>query len=121
MIRVFTSKTQAVGEQGENAAVVWLRSQGFSIVERNVANRHGEIDIVAKKGKETYFFEVKTGKSGAFINPAENLTHLKIRKFLMSVEYYLLNHKVGEYRVEAIIVKILPGGALEVDRLPLCG
>lgn len=119
MIRVFTSKTQVVGEQGEDAAVAWLRSQGFSIVERNVANTHGEIDIVAKKGREMYFFEVKTGRSGALIGPAENLTQSKIRKFLISVEYYALTHKIQDYRIEAIIVNLLANGGVEVARLPL--
>lgn len=119
MIRVFTSKTQVVGEKGEDAAVAWLRSQGFTIVERNVANTHGEIDIVAKKGKEVYFFEVKTGKAHSMFNPAENLTQSKIRKFLISAEYYALTHKIREYRVEAIIVTILPDGAVEVVQLPL--
>lgn len=119
MIRVFTSKTQVVGEKGEDAAVAWLRSQGFTIVERNVANTHGEIDIVAKKGREMYFFEVKTGRSGALIGPAENLTQSKIRKFLISAEHYALMHQIREYRVEAIIVTIVPGGGVEVARLPL--
>lgn len=119
MIRVFTSKTQALGEKGEQSAVDWLRAQGFTIVERNVANARGEIDIVAKKGKETYFFEVKTGKSGALVHPAENLSSAKLRKFLISAEYYAFVHSVREYRVEAIIVTIFPKREAKVERLPL--
>jgi putative endonuclease len=121
MIRVFTSKTQVLGEKGEEVAVVWLRSQGFAIVERNVANSRGEIDIVAKKGKETYFFEVKTGKSGALISPAENLTSAKLRKFLVSVEYYAFTHHISEYRAEGIIVTMDTHGGVVIERLPLCG
>jgi Holliday junction resolvase-like predicted endonuclease len=49
VIRFFTSKTQATGERGENAAVGYLKKAGYTIVERNTNNKYGEIDIVAKK------------------------------------------------------------------------
>ena len=104
MIRVFTSKTQALGEQGEDAAVTWLKKQGYTIMERNVANKFGEIDIVAKKKGIMYFFEVKAGRAGSYFNPAENLTHAKLRKFLISVEHYALVQRITDYRVQGIIV-----------------
>ncbi|MEK7106423.1 MAG: YraN family protein, partial [Patescibacteria group bacterium] len=43
---------------------MFLMKQGFTILERNVANKFGEIDIVAKKKGLVYFFEVKAGKQG---------------------------------------------------------
>ena len=103
-MKVFTSKTQKTGELGENEAVLYLKKLGFKIVERNTANKFGEIDIGAQRGKVYYFFEVKTGYKGGFVNPAENLTKEKLRKFLRSVEYYCLCQKVHDYRAQAIIV-----------------
>jgi len=103
MIRIFTSKTQSLGERGENEAVAFLMKQGFSILDRNVPNKFGEIDIVAQKDKITYFFEVKAGNQGS-INPAENLHPAKLRKFLISAEYYALSHNLKEYRAQGIIV-----------------
>ena len=104
MIRVFTSKTQALGEQGEESAVVWLKSMGFEVIDRNVGNKYGEIDIVAKKKGIVYFFEVKAGRLGSLFNPAENLTQAKIRKFLISVEHYVFLNRIKEYRVQGIVV-----------------
>ena len=104
MIRVFTSATQVLGEKGEDEAVLWLKKQGYKIVDRNVANKYGEIDIVAKKKGIVYFFEVKAGKSGSLFNPAENLTEAKIRKFLISVEHYVFLNRIKEYRVQGIVV-----------------
>ena len=104
MIRVFTSKTQVLGETGEQAAVVWLESKGYVIRDRNIAGKYGEIDIVATKEGIVYFFEVKAGKSGSWFNPAENLTKAKLAKFLKSVEYYCLRNRVREYRVQGIVV-----------------
>ena len=87
---------------------MFLMKQGFKVFERNVANKFGEIDIVAKKTGTYYFFEVKTGKQGGWLNPAENLTKEKLRKFLISVEHYCLINKIKEYRVQGILVLIGP-------------
>lgn len=110
-MKIFTSKTQKTGELGENLAVSYLKDSGFSIIDRNFNNKFGEIDIVAKKGSTTYFFEVKTGyKNG--INPAENLTREKIKKFLKSIEYYSLINKISIFEAKGLIV-ILNGEKAE--------
>jgi putative endonuclease len=104
VIRIFTSSTQKSGEKGENEAVSFLKKRGFKICGRNIPNKFGEIDIVAQKDRTTYFFEVKAGKQGSSILPAENLHSQKIRKFLRSVEYYCMVNKAYDYRVQGIIV-----------------
>ena len=106
-MKQFTSKTQKIGERGEEEACLFLMKHGFTVLERNVANKFGEIDIVAKSHGVHYFFEVKAGKSGGFINPAENLTKEKLRRLFISVEHYCLTHKIKDYRVQGIVV-LLP-------------
>ncbi len=117
-MKQFTSKTQKIGEIGEEKACMFLMKQGFTILERNVANKFGEIDVVAKKAGKHYFFEVKAGKQGGFVNPAENLTKEKLRKFSISVEHYCLINKIKDYRVQGVVV-ILPrdedlGSSIEI-------
>ncbi len=119
MIRIFTSKAQITGEKGESEAVKYLKKEGYGIVERNVANRFGEIDIVAKKRGVTYFFEVKAGKSGGWINPAENLNRTKLQKLFRSVEYYCLVNRVVEYRVRGIIVLFGGSGEISIECIEL--
>lgn len=106
-MKLFTSKTQKTGEIGEDLAAAFLVKQGFSVIERNIANKFGEIDIVAKKGKKYYFIEVKTDRGGS-IRAAENLHHTKLAKFYKSAEYYCLTHRaVGEdYAISAILVSL---------------
>ncbi len=118
MIRVFTSETQKLGERGENEAIKYLRENGYKIVERNVANKYGEIDIIARKGGITYFFEVKAGKERS-INPAENLHPQKIRKFLISSQHYALVHNISEYRIQGIIVLFLENGRTTIEVIDL--
>lgn len=117
-MKQFTSKTQKVGEIGEDLACEFLLKHGFSILERNVANKFGEIDIVAKSHGEYYFFEVKTGKEGGFINPAENLTKEKLRKFITSVEHYVLLKNINRYNVQGIIV-LLPKISNKIAKIEL--
>jgi len=119
MIRIFTSPSQALGERGEEEAVRMLKKDGFTIIERNVANRYGEIDIVAKKKGITYFFEVKAGRLGSLYNPAENLTPVKLRKFFISVEHYVLYHKIKEYRAQGILVRLGGEEKTEIEYIDL--
>jgi putative endonuclease len=59
MPKIFTSKTQIIGEIGENIAVKFLMKHNFQILERNYTKKWGEIDIVGKKLGKLHFIEVK--------------------------------------------------------------
>ncbi|HVY36010.1 MAG TPA: YraN family protein [Candidatus Paceibacterota bacterium] len=119
MIRIFTSKKQVLGQSGEKEAVRFLKKEGFSIIGRNIANKFGEIDIVARKKGVTYFFEVKTGKEGSSISPAENLTKQKLRKFFISVQHYCLVHEVNNCRMQGILILQKPEGTYTVETIEL--
>jgi putative endonuclease len=54
------------GRVGEDAAVAWLRGQGFEILERNVTTRAGEIDLVAREGETLCFVEIKARGGGEY-------------------------------------------------------
>lgn len=49
-----------IGALGEDAACQFLVKRGFKIIERNYRKKWGEIDIIAEKGSEVRFVEVKT-------------------------------------------------------------
>lgn len=115
-MKIFTSKTQKMGETGESEAAAFLKKQGFTIVARNISNKYGEIDIVARKNGVYYFFEVKTGRRGGSITPAENLTKEKLRKCLISVEHYCFLHKIEEYRIQGILV-LLPSALADAVQI----
>ncbi len=54
------------GKAGEDDAVRWLEGQGYAVVERNVVNHGGEIDLVARDGKTLCFVEIKARATAAF-------------------------------------------------------
>ena len=75
-----------IGKKGENQAKVFLRNSNYSIIESNFSQNTAEIDIIAKKEKTIYFFEVKTAfvKQSANINnyhPEERVNQKKKQKF----------------------------------------
>lgn len=64
--RVRTS-THARGRAAEEAAAAWLATQGYQILERNVVNHAGEIDLVARdSGGVLCFIEVKARATATF-------------------------------------------------------
>lgn len=99
-----------IGRLGESIACRYLREEGYEIVERNYTKSWGEIDIVARKEGELYFFEVKAvsrepGRGG--LDPAENIHERKMKRFSRAVNSYLEERGAGEdWRIAALLVRI---------------
>lgn len=49
-----------VGDMGERKAAAYLWFRGFRLVDRNVARKTGELDLVMRRGKTLHFITVKT-------------------------------------------------------------
>ncbi|MGA2977106.1 MAG: YraN family protein [Spirochaetia bacterium] len=58
-----TASTRSKGASGEEAAAAYLARQGWNVLERNFRSPFGEIDIIARRGDEVAFVEVKTWSS----------------------------------------------------------
>ena len=65
------ARRRQLGRQGEDLVATWYEKRGYQVVARNWACRDGELDIVACKGSQYVFCEVKTRSSGAFGLPVE--------------------------------------------------
>ena len=106
------SRRGEVGELGEVLAVAYLERGGYGIIDRNYRKKHGEIDIVAKKGGVLHFVEVK---AGAFsremisrenrLDPTDNATRRKMRKVVRTAESFMLEHDVkGDIQIDLVVV-----------------
>ncbi len=71
---------QALGRWGEDRVVRWYRRHGFEILERNWRSRHGELDVIVRRGPVVAVCEVKTRSSNAFGTPAEAVDWQKQRR-----------------------------------------
>jgi putative endonuclease len=69
-----------LGRTGEQAAVQFLKSNGYNIISTNYHTRLGQIDIIAKDKDAICFVEVKTRRTHAFGRPDEAVWASKQRK-----------------------------------------
>ncbi|MBO7220994.1 MAG: YraN family protein [Alistipes sp.] len=86
------TERQIRGALGEQAAVDYLRQNGFMIVERNYRIGRSEIDIIATRYDELHFVEVKTRKAGTMTAPEEALTEQKYRAMRRAASAYMAQH-----------------------------
>lgn len=80
---------RARGARGEALAARHLEERGYSIIARNVRYRCGEIDLVARKGRELHFVEVKTRADARYSEPIEAVTPRKQQRLRRAAQCYL--------------------------------
>ncbi len=66
-----------LGQKGEAAAKKYLKRQGYRILEQNLKNAFGEVDLVAMESGELVFVEVKTRTDSSLGAPEEAVTPSK--------------------------------------------
>lgn len=80
----------ATGKKGEALVVTFLQSRGYSILKRNYICRFGEIDIIARKGEELIFIEVKTRAENALVKAAEAVDSRKQKRIILTAQDYIV-------------------------------
>lgn len=103
-----------IGNEGEDTAVKYLKSNGYKIIDRNFYARHGEIDIVAKQDKEWVFIEVKTRTSDAFGRPIEAVDNLKKKHLLNTIKYYIYSNKIQNENIRIDVIEVYKIGESHV-------
>lgn len=93
-----------LGDKGEKAAALYLRFKGYKILERNYRRAHGEVDIIAKRGKTVAFIEVKTRTSNDFGTPSEAVVYTKKQRLISAANCYVVNCPDCDFRFDIIEV-----------------
>jgi putative endonuclease len=105
-------KTKQLGNLGEDIAEKYLKKQGYKIIERNFRYKGcGEIDIIAKKGENLSFIEVKTRitkSQRSPYTPEDNITYFKQKQLIKLSKIYLANKKLIDipWQIDVIAVEI---------------
>jgi putative endonuclease len=121
--------TKEIGNLGERVACEYLKRHGFSIRDRNIARKTGELDIIAEKEDTLHFVEVKTiltdefpkeGNTKDDYDPSLNLHEAKVRKVARTGEWYVLEKGWGgEWQVDGCLVWLRRrDGMAKVSYLP---
>ena len=85
--------TRARGAAAEDAAEAYLRGQGYRIVERNVAGKLGEIDLVALDGETLVFVEVKARATAEFGRAVEAVGPRKQARLARAAAMFLARNR----------------------------
>lgn len=95
--------TKAKGDLAEEKGCDYLRARGLRIIDRNVYNRFGEIDIIAMQGNVLHFIEVKSALT--YEQAVYNLTRTKLQKLNRTIAFYLQQKRLRcDYCIDAMIV-----------------
>ncbi len=106
---------KVIGDKGEDAAVRYLKRNGYKILDRNYNVRGGEIDIVAKDGEVIVFAEVKTRSSTDYGDPKEAVTYTKRQRLTKAAEHYML--KLGDVPLRFDVIGVLGRMRLGIFRV----
>lgn len=102
-----------IGRWGEEIAAVYLKRNGYSIVDRNFYTPEGEIDLIAlreEKGERIMIFvEVKTRTSEKYGYPEEAFTRKKWDHMIKAIDRYLQDQpEYGDaWQIDVIAVQRL--------------
>ncbi|MEG0918984.1 MAG: YraN family protein [Anaerovoracaceae bacterium] len=94
------------GKAGERIAAMFLKQDGYEIVEMNFRCRIGEIDIIAKKDDVLVFIEVKTRTTEDFGLPREAVDKNKIMKIKKVAALYLLSERIKNYTIRYDVFEV---------------
>ena len=113
----YTNKT---GADGEKLARQYLRDKGYAILESNWSTTFGELDIVAKRGEELVFVEVKTRRGAGTQAALEAVTPAKHERLLKAVYQYLHDHDIDaetQWRMDVIAVALKDGVRPQIEHV----
>lgn len=100
-----------LGQTGENAAALYLRSKGYDILERNYHSRFGEIDIIACKDETVVFVEVKARGRNSLDTPAAAVDIYKQRKIIKTANFYIIKKQIADTDMRFDVIEIELYGA----------
>lgn len=82
-----------LGKWGEEEVIAHLVKNEYAIVEHNWRMNHLEIDIIASKGRDIVFVEVKTRREKGS-RPEDAINARKISNMVRAANVYLRAHRV---------------------------
>ncbi len=108
------------GRRGEDAAAEGLRGAGFELLDRNWRSGRYELDIVALRGGELHFAEVKTRRAEGLTPPEQAATPAKQRAMMRAAAAYVRAHpmEVCDFRFDLLAVDAAADGTVVVRFVP---
>jgi putative endonuclease len=115
-----TRASNAVGAYGERRAVEYLINEaGMCVLDRNWRCPDGEIDIIARDGRDVVFVEVRTRRGPGFGTPAESVVEQKVDRLRRLAGKWLAASAIRPREVRFDVISVLrpPTGPARIDHV----
>ncbi|MCG8473901.1 MAG: YraN family protein [Cytophagales bacterium] len=101
--------TKTTGDRGERIALNYLKSKGFSLLEKQYRYGRKEIDLIVSKEQLLVFAEIKSRKNNHFGYPEASVDFRKQEAIWEVAACYLEQHPwAGDIRYDIIAVTFSP-------------
>jgi len=116
IISIYKSMNINVGRRGEEIAADYLKKKGYKIIARNWKPAKlptaGEIDIVAKRGEDFVFVEVKALSQNDTFYPEDHFTPDKAAKTIRAARLWLAENNSLDrpWQIDLIAIEMYAGG-----------
>ena len=106
------------GRFGEQKAARYIAAQGFKIRARRFCSPVGEIDLIAQRGKQLLFIEVKSRRSD-FIAGIQAVNYAKQRRIAAAANYYCAKSRNRDFEPRFDVVCVLvTKGHCKIEHYP---
>jgi putative endonuclease len=97
---------ETIGRQAEEAVARHLWWRGYQIVERNYRTRHGEIDLIVRKGDTLAFVEVRSRAETSLVAPKDTVTPAKERRIDAAASAFMKAKRLAGLSVRYDIAEV---------------
>lgn len=107
---------RSIGSEYEKLAVIFLKNQGYEILERNFRCRMGEIDIIAREEEYLCFIEVKYRKNDRQGGALYAVNNKKQQTISRVSSYYIMRNRLPDATPIRYDVVGITGSSVELVR-----
>jgi len=87
------SNTFKIGRIGEEMAILFLKEQGYEIIEKNWRFKNFEIDIVVKNSSTLIFVEVKS-RTNSMLSTVDIITNAQKKRIIKAAHHYIQKNEI---------------------------
>lgn len=98
-----------LGAWGEEVAARAYRRRGYEILARNWRCSSGEIDLIARKGRQIVIVEVKTRRTANYGHPLEAVNEAKQQRIHRLANQWRAENKIKSRRFRYDVASVLRG------------
>jgi putative endonuclease len=110
-----SSSSKKLGAKAERRARLHYRLRGYRILETNAWAGGNELDVVARRGRQLVFCEVKAKLGERYGDPAEMVGEEKRRRLWQAAEAWLAQHpELAGLEVRFDVVAVTRRGLVRV-------